>query len=83
MSINLDTVAEFTWNFGQEFLLEVNNGKHVEYYVWSDPDYNGDNTIKKYVGNPNDFTNEGFCGRDKGCHVIRNYCGDDVVFILE
>jgi hypothetical protein len=75
--LGLDTIAQFTWDFGQCFLLEVSD----KYYVWSDPDYNGDNTIKQYVGNPMDFTSPGFSGRDKGSHTIGGYCGEQVKFI--
>lgn len=78
MTINLDTMAQFTWDFGQHFLLETTEG----FFVWSDPDYNGDNTIKPYKGNPSDFTAPGFCGRDKGYNSIRNKCGEDVIFML-
>lgn len=37
-----------------------------KFYVWSDPRYDGDNTIRPYTGDPKDFTSPGFCGRDKG-----------------
>jgi hypothetical protein len=81
--LTLDTVCEFTWNFGSLFLLEPKimniSGSH---FVWSDPDYGGDNTIKPYHGNPRDFTEPGFSGRFKGTHTIRKYCGEDVAFIL-
>jgi hypothetical protein len=30
----LDTVASFTWDFGQNFFLETSEGN----FVWSDPD---------------------------------------------
>lgn len=76
--INLDTVAEFTWDFGQKFLLATPHG----YFMWSDPDYSGDNTIVPYHGNPGDFTMPGFCGRDKGIHRIGDYCGPDVIFTV-
>ncbi len=78
MALGLDTVANFVWGFGQEFLLIV---KDKEFYVWSAPDYNGDNTIKPYNGNASDFTSPGFCGRDKGIHSIGSYCGDAVKFM--
>ena len=77
MSISLDSIAEFTWGFGMHFLLKVGNA----YYQWSDPDYQGDNTIKPYTDNPLNFVHEGFSGRCKGTHRIRDYCGDKVVFV--
>ena len=76
--LTIDSIADFTWNFGQLFLLE-SGGK---YYVWSDPDYNGDNTIKTFTGNPRNFTMKGFSGRCKGSHRIGDYCGPDVKFLL-
>lgn len=78
--LNLDSICEFTWNFGNKFLLkELKTGN---YFVWSDPDYSGDNTIEPFSGNPRNFTHEGFCGRDKGVHTIRNYCGENVIFSI-
>ena len=82
MTINLDTVADFVWGFGQDFLLVVGE----KCFVWSCPDYNGDNTIKPYRG---ERTSNGFCGQDryyhatrnKGTHRIGDYCGADVRFI--
>ena len=80
--INLDTLAQFIYGFGQDFLLEVKTeNADVVYYVWNDPDYGGNNTIRPYYGKPEDFTSPGFCGRDKGNHIVRNYCGENVIFI--
>ena len=81
MSLNLDDVAEFTWNFGQLFLLQVDDVNGSKYYVWSCPDYKGDNTIRPFIGDPRNFTQPGFCGRHKGRHRIRDYCGNDAVFV--
>jgi hypothetical protein len=96
MSINLATMASFTWDFDRNFLLQVppldsddyeNQAdyeealKNIKYYVWSDPDYGGDNTIQPYMENPYNFTSEGFCGRDKGVHNILSYCGPNVKFV--
>lgn len=75
--ISLNSIAHFTWGFGQEFLLEIDG----EFYVWSDRDYDGDNVITRYEGNPGDFTQPGFKGRDKGLHSILDYCGSDVLFL--
>ena len=77
MKINLDSIGKFTWGFGSKFLIQIED----RYYVWSDPNYNGDNTIRPYFENPSDFTSPGFCGRDKGIHSIRRYCGNNVKFI--
>ena len=77
-NINLDTFAKFTWGFNHSFLIEAPQDK---YYVWSSPDYNGDNTIRPYRKDPNDFVYKGFRGRDKGSHFVEHYCGPDVKFV--
>lgn len=87
--ITLDTYCSFCWDFGQRFLLEVVDMENAnldecgtgEYYVWSDPDYNGDNTIRKFTGDVANFTDKGFRGRDKGIHQVGRYCGSDVKFV--
>lgn len=78
-SIGLDTVAEFGWNFGSEFFLETANGN----FIWSDPDYGGDNTIHPFQGSLEDYcvTRSLPFVRDKGKHTIRGYCGPDVEFV--
>ena len=78
MPINLNTEADFSWNFGQEFFLKTDRGN----YIWSDPDYNGDNTIRKYDGSHEDWCKEtGYYARSKGRHFIGDYCGSNVIFI--
>lgn len=77
--ININGYGRFTWDFGNRFLIETDEGN----FVWSDPDYGGDNTIKPYYGDTRNFTSEGFCGRDKGYHIISMYCGDDVIILGE
>ena len=76
--IDLDSIAEFTWDFGQNFILKVDN----RFYIWSDPDYNGDNTIRPLKGTFAEYF-RGFFGRDKGTHRISDYCGQDVVILSE
>lgn len=69
----------FTWSFGQEFLIETEIGN----FTWNDPDYGGDNTIKKFDGDYKDWV--GFVGipygRDKGIKFISSYCGDAWEFV--
>lgn len=79
MGIDLDTVASFTWCWADEFFLETEHGN----YIWSDPDYNGDNTIRPYGGDYKYYCKESNIpfGRDKGTHRIRDYCGDQVKFV--
>ena len=71
--ITLDSFASFTWDFGQNFILEVGGNC----YIWSDPDYNGDNTIRPLAGTFDEYF-KGYFGRDKGIHRIIDYCGPNV-----
>jgi len=73
----LSLVGDFTWFWGETFFIETSEGN----FIWSDPDYDGDNTIK-----PINMSYEQYCknskvpyGRDKGTHVIENYCGKNVI----
>ncbi len=73
--INLDTVGEFVWDFGQRFHITTNVGC----FEWSDPDYGGDNTIRPC----SDFATwigDSF-GRDKGTRRIGDKCGNQVKFV--
>jgi hypothetical protein len=72
----LDREGDFTWDFGQNFFIETSIGN----FIWSDPDYNGDNTIKPFKGTIQEYFEPSY-GRDKGKHIIRNYCGDDVKIV--
>lgn len=77
--LTLDAVVDFVWGFGSDFLLGPVRKDNTDFYwVWSDPDYNGDNTIRPFNGDPKNFTSPGFCGRCKGTHRIANYCGTEV-----
>jgi hypothetical protein len=70
-----DLVGSFTWFWSDTFFVQTSKGN----YLWSDPDYGGDNTLREYEG-----TLEKYCidndipfGRDKGKHIIGEYCGPD------
>jgi hypothetical protein len=78
-SLTLNDVAEFSWNYSSEFLLETEKGN----FIWSDPDYQGDNTIRPFPGNNTDFCKAYDIpySRDKGKHIIQDYCGKDVKII--
>ena len=69
----------FTWNFGNKFFLSpVDDEEDSNYqynYVWSDPDYGGDDTIKPYYGTAKEFFSPNW-GRYKGQHTVRSYCGN-------
>lgn len=69
----------FTWNFGQLFHIEVSK---TENYEWSDPDYNGDNTIRLCLPYKEWIKNQNMnYGRMKGIHVIGNYCDSEVKLV--
>ena len=64
--------GEFCWDFGHFFFIETVSGN----FLWSDPDYGGNNEIKAFIG---DFTKvRKYLGvpmmRDKGTHRIKDYC---------
>ena len=74
----LETIGDFTWLFGMEFFIETAVGS----FVWRDPDYNGDNTIRYTSKSYKDYLKEchiGY-GRDKGKHIIGRYIGKDPIF---
>lgn len=77
--INLDTEADFMWSFRDEFFLVTPDGN----YIWSDPDYGGDNTIQRFHGTLADWCHKLrlLYVRGKGKHKIGNYCGKEVVII--
>jgi hypothetical protein len=68
------TVGEFVWLFSYEFFIETAIGN----FIWKDPDYNGDGSIRKYDGNLKQYLQKTHIpfGRDKGKHLIGDYCGD-------
>jgi hypothetical protein len=74
--LELDDEGDFTWDFGMHFFIETLKGN----YIWSDPDYNGDNTIKRFNGEIYQYFGRSY-GRDKGKHTIRDYCGDKIKII--
>jgi len=70
-------IGEFTWMFGMTFLVETAKGN----FLWSDPDYGGDNTFTPFAGGYAEACDH--CdvpyGRDKGNHYISTYCGSNIV----
>jgi len=71
----MNMLGKFTWDFGQCFFIETEVGN----FVWSDPDYNGDNSIKPFRGTVQDYFGKGY-GRCKGEHIVSCYCGEDFIF---
>jgi hypothetical protein len=58
-------------------LLESDKG---QFWVWSDPEYGGDNTIRPYKGDYQSFCKDINIeyGRCKGQNTVRKYCGESV-----
>lgn len=76
--LTLDDVADFTWGFGSTFHLDTTKGS----FEWSDPEYGGDNTIRPCPHYNQWCERQGIeFGRDKGTHIIRDYCGADVTIV--
>ena len=72
--LTIHDVADFTWDFSKEFFLETDKGN----FVWSDPEYGGNNTISHYSGTISDWLGALPYGRSKGIHEIGKYCGPNV-----
>ncbi len=70
----------WTWDYGCLFFLSpTEDPAHYYNYVWSDPDYGGDNIIRPFAGTIRDFFKDGW-GRDKGRGTAFAFCGDKVGF---
>jgi hypothetical protein len=75
-----NAVGDFTYMWGMHFFIETALGN----FVWSDPDYGGDNTMTLYKGSYKDYckgTDPGF-GRSKGKHLIGGYCGENFTVVI-
>lgn len=75
--LTIDDNANFIWLWDDKFFLETNKGN----FVWSDPNYNGDNTITPFPGSFKDYIKKENApyGRCKGIKNIRNFCGSSVI----
>ncbi len=87
--LTLDDFVHFSWDFGRFFILQT-GGMNEEmdpvggdFWVWSDPDYGGDNTIVRADNHPAyiSWSQKGITIRDKGWHKVREYCGENVKII--
>ncbi len=69
-------LGNFIWMWDHRFFVETPEGN----FIWSCPDYNGDNSLTPYEKEYADFCEEVGIdfGRDKGTHLIESYCGPDV-----
>lgn len=70
-NLTLDDEGDFIWDFGFRWLIETAKGN----FIWSDPEYQGDNTIRPCKENEA----EEWSGRFEGHHCIQDYCGDAVI----
>jgi hypothetical protein len=77
----LSLQGDFTYLFGRHFFIETKIGN----FVWSDPDYGGDNRMIKFDGSWDEYrrTNQIDFGREKGIHDISGYCGDEFTVVVE
>lgn len=77
MSAIFNLQGEFTWMWNDVFFIETSQGN----FIWSDPDYGGNNTIKHYPHTYGEFLQEADLpfGRSKGCHIVGHYCQCDGV----
>ena len=64
--------GEFFYLFGQEFFIKTKIGN----FIWSNPSYNGDGSMRRYNGTLESYASESRC---KGEHDIEYYCGDFTV----
>lgn len=72
----LGLVGEFTWGFGPQFFIKTDSGN----FIWSDPDYGGDNSLRKVNMGLRKWLGGGI-GRCKGKHFIGQYCGSQVKIV--
>jgi len=71
------SVGTFTWFWSHLFFVETEYGN----FLWSDPDYNGDDSFTIYDGQYDDYCRRSgntIFGRDKGKHIVEEYCGPDI-----
>jgi hypothetical protein len=68
-------VGSFTWNFCTTFFIEAGDAGNL---VWSDPEYGGTGEIRPFHGTYQQWikTENIPFGRDKGTHIINDYCGE-------
>ena len=74
----LNTNGKFLWNHADKFFIETVLGN----FIWSDPDMGGSNSLFPYGGTFLDWNakaNKNSLCRDKGTHVLKDFCGADVI----
>ena len=76
----LNQKAEFIWMFNKDWFVKTKTGN----FIWSDPDYpGGNNTFAPFPGDYKEACKHcgASYGRDKGMHIISEYCGNDIVIL--
>jgi hypothetical protein len=75
-----NTVGDFIYMWGMHFFIETSLGN----FVWSDPDYQGDNTMTLFNGSYGDYCKQKNIdfGRAKGRHLIGRYCGENFTVVI-
>jgi len=77
----LNCMGSFSWGFSDKFFIVT----HLGNFIWSNPEYSGDNTIKPFNGTVLEWCDiQGIpYTRDKGEHLVVDYCGEDLVLVDE
>lgn len=74
----LETVAEFTWNFGIHLYVDTGSKQ----FIYSSPSYYGDGSLVETNQSYDDWIKPNW-GRDKGKHIIKEYCKVSKVVLLD
>lgn len=73
----LQSIGHFTWMYDDRFFIETPHGN----FVWSNPEYGGDNTMTPYKGGYQEYASDFEIGKNKGQHNIEKYCGDRFIVV--
>lgn len=79
MRLTSSTSGEFTWDFGQTFYVRTDEGN----FIFSDPVYNGDNTLRETNQTYDEWIDTGAWGRDKGMRNLGAWCSGATVILLD
>ena len=85
MILSLDSNVEVLYLFGREFLLTLRGGSEKtpsQYFIWDSPDYEGGTNTIRPISAEN-LSRYFHYSRWKGNHIVRDYCGPNVKFLLD
>ena len=70
----------FTHITGCKWFLTTDIGN----FVWSDPQYNGDNTMTLFNGSYEDYCTQNDLNqnRSKGVHLVNRFCGEEFTLVI-